>query len=126
MAWEESSRTAPPPSRRRTFLPLRADSTASVMPAAPAPTMQMSARKPEGGVSLRRSYITRRSRATRESWVRGGVGGLASGQDGLDAFEYESDLFVVVVAVANGAKVSSGGDTLAGCFVGQVAANFFG
>jgi hypothetical protein len=33
---------------------------------------------------------------------------------------------VVVVAVADGAEVSGGGDALAGCFVGQVAANFFG
>src|SRR5277367_5404169 len=49
---------APPPSRSSTFLPLRANSTASVMPAAPAPAMQISATKPCGGVSLRRSWIT--------------------------------------------------------------------
>ncbi len=46
--------------------------------------------------------------------------------DGLDPLDDEADLFVVVVAVAGGAEVASGGDALAGGFVGEVATNFFG
>src|SRR5580693_1598482 len=62
----------------------------------------------------------------RESRVRGEAGSVAPGEDGLDSFDDEADLAVVVVAIPCCAEVPGVGDAMACGFIGQVAADFRG